>query len=295
MIGLGFTLSIFLSVLTVGMAATREDLQCVLGRPAQLFRALLAINVLGPTIAVIVCKTFSLHPALIVGLVTLSLAPIGALFAQSVLPLVTPGRGGYIRGLFFASTILSVILTPLAVEVVQLFGSGDGPAVHLSPLTVGQVVVGSVLLPLGVGFVIGKRWPEAKSWIPPLRTTSSILLLACAIPVLVAAWPHLGSLVREGTLTAIALIALAGLAAGHLLGGPDEDHRTVLAFASVSRHPGVAMAIAGMTGEPLAPAGVLLALLVSEIAVTPYKLWRKRLRASAIGTTGPNPPAAGAH
>lgn len=295
MIGLGFTLSIFLAVLAVGLAATREDLRCVLGRPARLARALLAINVLVPLVAVIVCKTFSLHPAVIVGLVTLSVAPVSALFAHSMLPMVAPNRTAYVQGLFFASSLLSVIVTPLAVEGVQLFASGDGAAVHLSPLAVAQVVIGSVLLPLGVGYAVGRRWPAAKQWIPAIKKTSSLLLLACAVPVLAMAWPHLAPLLREGTLAAIALIALAGLAAGHVLGGPDEDDRTVLAFASVSRHPGVAMAIAGLTGEPLAPAGVLLAVLVSELAVTPYKLWRKRLRAANAAATGPNPPVAGAH
>ena len=68
------------------------------------------------------------------------------------------------------------------------------------------------------------------------------------------------SIVREGTLSAIVaivIIAICGLAVGHFLGGPDEDDRTVLAFATVSRHPGVAMAVGSLTGEPLAPIGVL--------------------------------------
>jgi BASS family bile acid:Na+ symporter len=76
---------------------------------------------------------------------------------------------------------------------------------------------------------------------------------------------------REGTLTALVVITLIWLTVGHLLGGPDEDDRTVLAFATASRHPGVAMAVASLTGEPLAPIGVLLAVVVSELAMVPYK------------------------
>jgi BASS family bile acid:Na+ symporter len=86
------------------------------------------------------------------------------------------------------------------------------------------------------------------------------------------------SVIREGTLSAIVIISLCGLAAGHLLGGPDEDDRTVLAFATVSRHPGVAIAIAALTREPLGPIGVLLAVVVNEAAVVPYRWWRTRLR-----------------
>jgi BASS family bile acid:Na+ symporter len=36
--------------------------------------------------------------------------------------------------------------------------------------------------------------------------------------------------------------------------------------------------------QPLAPIGVLLAVIVSEIAVIPYRLWRKRLRATRPAT-----------
>ena len=81
-------------------------------------------------------------------------------------------------------------------------------------------------------------------------------------------------------------MTLSGLAVGHFLGGPDEDDRTVLAFATVSRHPGVAIVIAALMDQPLAPIGVLLAVIVSEIAVVPYQLWRKRLRAAGPTTHG---------
>jgi BASS family bile acid:Na+ symporter len=52
------------------------------------------------------------------------------------------------------------------------------------------------------------------------------------------------SLVGNGTILALGAFTLAGLAAGHLLGGPNRDDCTVLALATASRHPGVALAIA---------------------------------------------------
>lgn len=290
LIGLGFSISIFLSVLTEGMMVTRDDIGCVLSRPARLARTLLAMNILGPIVAVIVCKTFSLHPAVIVALVTLAIAPVGALFPQNMLPLVAPGRGAYAHGLFFASTLLSVILTPLAVEVIQML-FGEGEAVHINPLTVAKVAIGAVLLPLGIGLALGRWRPSAKRWIPAMQKVSGLLLLVCAVIVIAAVWTRMGSLIREGTLTAIVIITLIGLAAGHLLGGPDENDRTVLAFATVSRHPGVAVAVAGLTDQPLAPVGVLLAVLVGELAAVPYKLWRKRLR----GASAANPPPGEVH
>lgn len=292
LIMLGLTLSIFLTVLTIGVQAAPADLRCVFSRPSQLARSLLAMNVLGPIVAVAVCKIFSLHPAVIVALVTLSVAPVGALFSKAMLPLVAPDHQAYARGLFFASTVLSVILTPLAVEVIRMIFGGE---VHVGPLAVAEVVVGSVLLPLGLGLAIGRWRPAARRWIPAIQKASGLVLLICVVPIIVGAWPLMASVVREGTLAAIIIIALIGLAVGHFLGGPDEDDRTVLAFATVSRHPGVAIAIASLTDQPLAPVGVLLAVLVSGLAVVPYKRWRKRLRGAGAGPAGHRPPPAGAH
>lgn len=56
--------------------------------------------------------------------------------------------------------------------------------------------------------------------------------------------PALVSLIDSGTLAAITAFILAGLAAGHLLGGPKPENRTVLALATVSSHPAVALTTA---------------------------------------------------
>jgi BASS family bile acid:Na+ symporter len=292
LIPLGLTLSIFLTVLSIGMQVAPADLRYVLSRPSRLVRSLLAMSVLAPIIAVTVCKMFSLHPAVIVALVTLSTAPVGAMFSKAMLPLVAPDHPGYARGLFFASTVLSVILTPLAVEVIQMILGGE---VHVRPLTVAEVVISSVLLPLGIGLAIGYWRPGTRDWSPAIQKVSALVLLICLVLIVVGAWRLLVSVLREGTLVAIVIITLVGLAVGHFLGGPNEDDRTVLAFATVSRHPGVAIAVASLTDQPLAPIGVLLAVLVSGLAVLPYKMWRKRLRAAAPGAAGHGSPPAGAH
>ena len=121
---------------------------------------------------------------------------------------------------------------------------------------------------------------------------SSLVLAVCMVAITVVGWSRMGSVIREGTLTALVVITLIWLAVGHFLGGPDEDDRTVLAFATASRHPGVAMAVGSLTGEPLAPIGVLLAVVVSELAVVPYKRWRKRLSAAGPAVAGRAPTSA---
>jgi BASS family bile acid:Na+ symporter len=272
------------------MGTSGADLRYVFSKPSLLVRSLFAMSVLAPIVTVMVCKTFSLHPAVIVALVTLAIAPVDALFSHAMLPLMKPGHAAYAHGLFFASTVLSVVLTPLAVEVINMIFGGKE---HVSPLAVARVVVSSVLLPLGIGFAIGLCRPAAKRWIPAIQKVSSLLLLVCAVVIIAGVWSLMASVMRQGTLTAIAAIALIGLAVGHFLGGPDEDDRTVLALATVSRHPGVAIAVANLTDQRLAPVGVLLAILISALATVPYKQWRKWLRAA--GPAAPARPASGMH
>jgi BASS family bile acid:Na+ symporter len=92
-------------VLTEGAVVSGADVRYLFSQPARLVRTLLAMIVLGPIVAVMVCRTFSLHPAVIVALVTLAIAPVGALFPQAMLALLAPGRGSYAHRLFFASTL----------------------------------------------------------------------------------------------------------------------------------------------------------------------------------------------
>jgi BASS family bile acid:Na+ symporter len=279
-----FGITIFLAVLVEGVVVSRTDVGYVFSKPGRLVRTILAMNVLGPIVAIIVCRLFDLHPAVIVALVTLSMTPVGALFPQGMLGLVKPERGAHAHGLFVATTLLSVVLTPLAVEVINVLYGED---LHLSPLTVASVAVGALLLPLGIGLVIGRVFPAAKRWVPAIQQASGRLFLVCLVGFAILGWSRMALIIRDGTLPAIAIISMCGIAVGHLLGGPDEDDRTVLAFAAVSRHPGVAIAIAALTGEPLAPIGVLLAVVVNEVAVRPYRWWRQRLRLRDSAASAP--------
>jgi bile acid:Na+ symporter, BASS family len=117
---------------------------------------------------------FALHAAVILALVTLSITPVGALFTQGMLALVRTARGVYAHGLFVATTLLSVILTPLATQVMNVLYRAD---VHVNPLTVTKVAVGELLLPLGTRLVIGRYFPAARRWSPGIQRASGRLFL----------------------------------------------------------------------------------------------------------------------
>ena len=72
------------------------------------------------------------------------------------------------------------------------------------------------------------------------------------------------SLIGNGSLLALAAFVAVGLAAGHLLGGPNAADRLVLALSTATRHPVIALTVAkaNFPDEPLLGATVLLYLLV---------------------------------
>ena len=102
------------------------------------------------------------------------------------------------------------------------------------------------------------------------------------------------SLFGDGTVVAAIVLSGIGLLVGHLLGGPDPQHRTVLALATASRHPGVAL-VAATSASAQAPrlitAAVLLAFVLSMIISAPYAAWRKRVPATSAKNQ--TPPAVG--
>ena len=174
------------------------------------------------------------------------MTPVGVLFPQGMLGLVRPERGAHAHGLFVATTLLSVVLTPLAIEVINVLYGED---LHLSPLTVASVAVGALLLPLGIGLVIGRFFPAAKRWVPAIQQASGRLFLLCLVGFTILGWSRTALIDRDGTLPAIAIISMCGLAVGHLLAGPDEDDRTVARLCHRLTTSRVAIAIAALNGR----------------------------------------------
>lgn len=180
-------------------------------------------------------------------------------------------------GLLVAAGLLAIVFVPVAVEVL---GRGFGTALHhISFLAVARLVLITVLGPLLTGIVFRSIAPAFADRISqPMSLIATLLLFSCAVAVLFSSWPAIVSLIGNGTIIALAAFIVIGLLTGHLLGGPGAEERSVLALATAARHPGVALAIASANfpEQKLAPATVLLYLVVSAVLSIPYMMWRKR-------------------
>ena len=119
----------------------------------------------------------------------------------------------------------------------------------------------------------------AAKLLKPMGIVAALLLVASFLPVLVASFKTILSLIGNGTVLSFAVFAIVGLFVGHMLGGPEPENRSVLALATATRHPAIALAIAhaNFPQQKLAFPAILLYLLVAGIlgALYPHVLPRK--------------------
>jgi BASS family bile acid:Na+ symporter len=275
LIRLAISASIVLLVLGLGLRAAPADATYLLRRPTLLLPALLAMYVVVPSAAAALAGLFDLPLTVEVALLAMAVSPVPPILPGKQLRL--GGRTSYVYGLLVAAAVAAIVLVPLAVEVLGWVFRRE---VHIGVLVVAKLLGVTVLLPLGAGLAVRHLAPalaeRAATWASRLGT---VLLVAGLLPTLVAVWPGIVVLVGTGAVLAIAAVVAAGLA-GHWLGGPEPGDRTALAIAASMRHPGVALAIAGINfpAERLVPATVLLFLLVNLVLTVPYGARRKRLR-----------------
>ena len=284
--------TIVLTVFSFGLGLRREDTRFLVRNPGRFGASLLAMQVLTPLLAALLVAAFDLHPAVKVALVTLSVSPVSPLLPGKQRK--AGGRVSYATGLFAATALFSVFTVPVSLGVME---AAVGSLPHVPAGAVAQPVLLTVLAPLLLGFGMRLFAAEfADLLVRPIALVARVSLVACAIPLVIALWPTMGALIGNGTLLAIVGFATVALLIGHLLGGSEPEDRVVLALANASRHPGVAIAVAGLVAPELpdATAAILLYLLVSTIAGSVYVRLAGRARAqerypARLRSTSPAP------
>lgn len=271
---LALKLSILLSVLALGLRATLSDATFLLRAPGALARAILSMEVILPLIAIALVVAFDLRPAVKIALVALSVSPVPPILPAKAMK--AGGREGYTIGLLTAMALLSIVSVPIALEVLERI---FGVPLQMTAARVAVVVSLTVLGPLAVGIACRAAWPEvAQRFARVVAVAGAGLLVVCALPILFSARHMIGALVGDGTLAAFTAWTLAAVIVGHRLGGPERANRPVLALATASRHPAVAVGIAqaNFPEQRLAVPAVLVFLLVNAVVTGLYLVWLKR-------------------
>ncbi len=270
--------SIFFSVFATGLASVPHDALALLERPGQLFRSLLAMNIVMPLIVATVVRLLDLDESVEVALVALSVSPMPPLLPNRQAK--AKGTGDYAIGLLVVAAAVAIVFIPLAIE---LLGVAFHEPVHIKFWSVARLALLTVFIPLGLGIGARRLAPELAARLArPIALVSMIALIVAALPLLVASSGAMWALLGNGTLLAIGAFFVVGLAVGHLLGGPNPHDRSVLALATAARHPAIALTIATLNfpnQKGVMPA-ILIYVILGMILGIPYIKWRQRADAA---------------
>jgi bile acid:Na+ symporter, BASS family len=270
---LGLQISIFLTVLSLGMRASFSDIGHLFGRPGQLIKSLVSMFLIMPVFAILAVLIFNLNPVIRVVLIALSLSPIPPLFPKKALK--SGGETPFTFGLLAAVTLLSIVIIPLAFSMLDAIVGRD---IQFSQSFIIKTLATALLLPMAIGMAFRHWAPVFTERVADiLAKIAGILLVLSFLPMLIVILPIAWSLTGQSTLLVLILFAVVGAAAGYFLGAPNPKERTVLALATASRHPGIAIALAGAnvdeTLKQTVAAAVILYVIISAIVVAPFLKW----------------------
>lgn len=272
-------LSVMLTVLSLAVRAREADFTYLFREWRLGLGALIAMFVIVPAVAITMANLFDLKGPVKIALVALAFSPVPPLLPKKQFK--AGGDASYIVGLLVAAALTSLLLAPIGLE---LTGAISGVTTEVSRMGMARTLGMTIALPLLLGMLghrlLGERAVRIAG---ALGRIAMVLFLISVVALLVFVAPSFGKLIGDGTLLALAAMSLIGLAAGRWLGGSNPDNRTVLSLASAARHPGVAIgfAITSFPDARLAPAAILLAVVVNTLIAIPYLMWARRRKAPA--------------
>ena len=270
-------LTLFALMFSMGLRWTFADVLWLWQRPSLLLRSLISVFIAVPLFGVLI--------GLIPGFTVAERLGIGAMMICPGAPTIPKkslkagGNEQFIASLQFTVCLLAIVSIPLTASVLAQFYPNQ---VWLSPQEIAKQIFFAQVLPMGIGVLLGQYLPKlAAEWLDPIGKMANLLFTLLAISLLVVC---LHKVLAAGFMTylAIAGMAIASLVCGHLLGGPQPDTRSDLAYATVTRNAGLAVLLVTLNFPNLdfVKGGIISTLityaLISAVVSIPYTVWRKR-------------------
>jgi len=277
----GLQISIVLTVFGYGLKTTAADLLYVVQRPGLLARSLLSVFVIMPVIAFGLARLFDIRDVVEISLVALAISPVPPLLPMKEMK--AGGRSSFGLGLMALLAALAIPAAPLAVGVLARLTARP---LGMDAAAIARVATISVLAPLAAGMIVRARASTFADRISGVvGVGAKVLLLAGAVALLAGAWRSVWDATGQAGILAIVVFVGAGLAIGHVLGGPKREESAVLALSTACRHPAIALAIASVNyPEHRFGGAIILYLLVSALIGIPYVRWNRRQYDSLAST-----------
>ena len=272
------TLTVFTLMFSIGINNSAQKLTSVWRQPSMLIRSALAVIVLFPLVVFVLLKAMNLPSGVATGLAILAAVPGAPMLTKRTE--AAAGNPTYASSLQATLALLVVVVAPVTLGI--FYAAFDMVTERVTPWEVAQQVARVTFLPLLIGLGIVHFAPSAAERIKqPIGKFANILfiLFTAAIVGLLILSPVLRGMLLVGWVPFLAVViaVAAGLAFGHVLGGPAQNTRAVLATATIARNAGLALFIAALSDYQQQFVPILLVyLLTGSVLAIPYSIWSKR-------------------
>jgi predicted Na+-dependent transporter len=215
---------------SIGLRVSGGELLDILRRRALFVRTLLANCFLIPAIGFLLVRIFPLTPDASVGILLLAAIPGTPIALQFTRQAKT--RLAFAAAMTFVLSLVSIAMTPLAVEVMPLAAQRNQRPILL---LITNIVV-YIALPLCAGLWAARHAPKiAPRLVLPLGVLATVAFLFLMWETRLVRREALNTIRGHGTILAMFLLLLLSMLIGWLIGGPDRESRRVLATSTGMR------------------------------------------------------------
>jgi bile acid:Na+ symporter, BASS family len=262
-------ITVFSVMTAIGTTVTPSECLQHLRSPSLLFRGLISVLVIVPVIGFATTSAFSLTLPEQVGITLMVIAPGAPLALRRALG--SGGDAGFAPTLQITVAILAVPAVPLWVLIGNWILGTRG---IIDASAVARQVFLAQLLPLAMGAMVKRLAPVIGARIGRvLGRAGVILLMAVLIGILVNVRYSI-LLMHFWSIASAAIITIAALAAGHLMGGAMPEIRHAMAIAGAMRNVGLALLVASANQTPAVVEVVIISYaLTAIIIVSGYIVW----------------------
>lgn len=166
-----------MAMFAMGATLHVDDFRTVVRLPRSFLTGLGAQMVLVPLLAYGLLRAFDLDPGLAIGLAIIAAVPGGTV--SNVFTYAGKGDVPLSIALTAVTSLVCVVSVPVVLEL--LVGSYVPPTFSLPRVRIAAEIVATLLVPLGIGMAVLRRWPDRAERLSRLALVATTVLIAVIV------------------------------------------------------------------------------------------------------------------
>ena len=243
------TQSIILGVImfSMGLTLTTEDFKILAKRPFDICIGAAAQYLVMPFLAFGLTKLLHLPDAIALGLILVGCCPGGV--SSNIMSFLCGGDVAFSVGMTTVSTILSPFMTTFMVSLLA-----GGAHIKISGLPMFISIIETVILPVGIGFIINYVWGKTETFkkLQPVMPGIAVLGLSCVVGGVISSQG--ANFFKSGVVIFIAVFLhnTLGYILGYIVGiftGMNTSKRRTISIEVGMQNAGLATNLATTTAQ----------------------------------------------